>query len=181
MKIVIVSTGKTFNLASVGYSDLDKDRLMFRVMKDNFTMEEIYEAFKEDTSSLKFLYDNNDLAWVKGGYTSLVDFHPMMNQNVGRDTVSNEATYADVVAIELAAADYETRLTNAEDAIKKLTLGSLTTASIVEKAVAEIDAKVKEVDEKLAQLTAPDAPTEPVEEEPPVKEEITPETDHVEQ
>ena len=154
MKIVIVSTGKTFNLASAGYSDLDKDRLMFRVMKDNFTMEEIYEAFKGDTSSLKFLYDNDELAWVKGGYTTLADFHPKMNQNVGRDTLSNENKYADVIAIELIAADYETRITNAEDAIKKLTLGSLSTASIVEKAVAEIDAKVKEVDGKLAELNA---------------------------
>ena len=78
----------------------------------------------------------------------------MMNQNVGRDTISNEDKYADVIAIELIAADYETRITNAEDAIKKLTLGSLSTASIVEKAVAEIDGKVKEVDEKLAELNA---------------------------
>ena len=119
MKIVITSTGVEYELAVEGFYDNIGNQLNFRVLKDNKTLDEIYTDFTGDTSSLKFMYPNGEMAWAKNGYTELKDFHPMPNQKIGKDSVTGSDKYADVVEIVLSAGDYDKRISSAEDAIKE--------------------------------------------------------------
>lgn len=144
MKIVITATGKEYELAVGGFYDTVESQLTFRVLKDNHTLDEMYADFNDgDTSSLKFVHINGDLAWAKNGYTELKDFHPMPNQKIGKDPNTDADKYADVVEITLTTENYNQRISNAEDAIKKLSISTLTAAKVM-------DEKAKAVEDLIA-------------------------------
>lgn len=144
MKIVITATGKEYELAVGGFYDTVESQLTFRVLKDNHTLDEMYADFNDgDTSSLKFVHINGDLAWAKNGYTELKDFHPMPNQKIGKDVNTDADKYADIVEITLTTENYNQRISNAEDAIKKLSISTLTAAKVM-------DEKAKAVEDLIA-------------------------------
>lgn len=144
MKIVITATGKEYELAVGGFYDTIESQLSFRVLKDNHTLDEMYADFNDgDTSSLKFVHTNGDLAWAKNGYTELKDFHPMPNQKIGKDVNTDADKYADIVEITLTTENYNQRISNAEDAIKKLSISTLTAAKVM-------DEKAKAVEDIIA-------------------------------
>ena len=152
MKIVITSTGVEYELAVEGFYDNIGNQLNFRVLKDNKTLDEIYTDFTGDTSSLKFMYPNGEMAWAKNGYTELKDFHPMPNQKIGKDSITGSDKYADVVEIVLSAGDYDKRISSAEDAIKKLTVSNLTVVKVMDDKVKAVETAITNANDTVNAL-----------------------------
>ena len=154
MKLVITATGKEYELAVGGFYDTMESQLSFRVLKDNYTLDEIYEDFNDgDTSSLKFVYDNGDIAWAKNGYTELKDFHPMPNQKIGKDPNTDADKFADVVEITLTTENYNKRISSAEDAIKKLSISTLTAAKVMDEKAKAVDELITNANNTLNNVT----------------------------
>lgn len=154
MKIVITATGKEYELAVGGFYDTVESQLSFRVLKDNHTLDEMYADFNDgDTSSLKFVHTNGDLAWAKNGYTELKDFHPMPNQKIGKDPNTDADKFADVVEITLTTENYNKRISDAEDAIKKLSISTLTAAKVMDEKAKAVDELITNANNTLNNVT----------------------------
>ena len=155
MKIVITATGKEYELAVGGFYDTIESQLSFRVLKDNHTLDEMYADFNDgDTSSLKFVHTNGDLAWAKNGYTELKDFHPMPNQKIGKDVNTDADKYADIVEITLTTENYNQRISNAEDAIKKLSISTLTAAKVMDEKAKAVEDLISTSNTTLTNITS---------------------------
>ena len=155
MKLVITATGKEYELAVEGFYDTVESHLNFRVLKDNHTLDEIYEDFSSgDTSSLKFVYPNGNIAWVKNGYTELKDFHPLPSRKIGKDANTDSDKFADVIEITLTKENYNKRISNAEDAIKKLSISTLTAAKVMDEKAKKVEDLIANANNTLNNVTA---------------------------
>ena len=151
MKVIITSSGKEYNITTTGFYDTVDGKLKFRILKDNYTLDEIYKDFSGDTSSLKFMNDDQ-IAYVKNGFEELLDFHPIPNEKIGRDTLTNSDKYADVVDITLSSSDFSRRLANSEDAIMKLSVSVLGGIETISKKSAEMDEYKKTMNDRFDTL-----------------------------
>lgn len=126
---VQLPSGTSYKIAAVGYQDYSDTALSFNVLVNNYSLDEIYAEFNDDTSSLVFTYDDGSAAWTKNNYSTLVDFKVVTNCVIGKDDVSGADEYADVVTITLTNDDSNIRITDLEDSVTKLVLSSVETAT----------------------------------------------------
>ena len=120
MKIVLVNqANKTYKMSPNGYLDTVDPYLKFGIIvEEGMDISTIYNDFTvNDISSIKFTYDNDNLAWVKNHYNNLTSFEVKTNQPLSHDPESDTDVIATVAYIELSKDDAAVRLNAAESTI----------------------------------------------------------------
>ena len=120
MKIVLVNQeNKTFSMSPNGYIDTVSPYMRFGIiLTEDTDIKQLYDAFNTgDTSSIKFTYDNGELAWVKNAYNTLTSFEIKTNQPLGHNPDTDTDNIGDVAWIEMSKDDAGARLATAETTI----------------------------------------------------------------
>ena len=78
----------------------------------------------------------------------------MPNQKIGKDLNTDADKYADVVEITLTTENYNQRISNAEDAIKKLSISTLTAVKVMDEKAKAVEDLISTSNTTLTNITS---------------------------